>query len=141
MVTEKLKELAHSDAANHTTLLVRRSASAFTATLLQGNGTYMAYEEHNLEQLLARVAETIRASSSHSTGSLVIGIDLVAQGTVIGPHGPGPGPGGDDWVPALQSGVVDVHVQVRGLAEKVQLAQRTQLVHQEQLAQQKTGGG
>jgi len=122
MATESLKELAQWDAAHHTTLLVRRSAGGFIATLLRGNGTYSS-EELDADQLASYVASAIKSSASHSTGSFVFGIDLVAQGTVPVPHGPGPGPGGDDWVPVLQGGAIDVEMQLRGLAEKVQLAQ------------------
>jgi hypothetical protein len=119
MATENLKKLAQWDAANHTTLLVRKSAQGFTATFLRGDGTY-SVETLDLQQLADAVAAVIKSASSHSTGSFVMSVDLVAQGTVGGPKGP-TGPGGE-WQPVLQSAAIDVHMQLRGLAEKVELS-------------------
>ena len=128
MTTENLKQLAQWDAANHTTLLVRRSAQELAVTLLRGDGRY---KELDPQKVADFVVAMIESSASHSTGSFVMSIDFVAQGT-IGPHGPGSGggPSGDDPPETrllLQAGAIDVHMQVRGLAERVQLAQLAQL--------------
>jgi hypothetical protein len=127
MAIDKLKELVRSDAANHKTLLVRRSSTGFRTTLVRGDGTYEREQEHSAQQLADHVANLIKSSASQNTGSFVFSIDLVAQGTVSGPHGPGPGPGGDDWLPVLQAGVIEVEMQLRGLAEKLDLAQVAQV--------------
>src|SRR4051812_49167504 len=129
MAKENLKRLAQWDAANHTTLLVRKSARGLAATFLRGDGTY---EELDPEELADFVVAMIKSSASHSTGSFVMSIDVVAQGTgpaaqgTVSPGGGGGGggPGGDPGTRLLlRAGVIDVHMQVRGLAEKVQLAQ------------------
>ena len=128
MTTENLKQLTQWDAANHTTLLVRKSARGLAATFLRGDGTY---EELDPRELAGFVAAMIESSASHSTGSFVMNIDLFASQGTVGPSGPGPGPGpgGDDPGTRLllQAGAIDVHMQVRGLTEKVQLVQLAQL--------------
>src|SRR5262249_50826879 len=122
MATQNMKELAQWDAANHTTLLVRKSTRGVTATFLRGDGNY-TIEDLDLEQLSGLVAAVIKSSGSHSTGSFVLSIELAGQGSAPPPHGPGGGPGGKEFRAVLQAGAINVHMQARGLAETIQVAQ------------------
>jgi len=120
MAIQKLMDLAKWD-GNHTTLLVRKFGQQWKATFLHSDGTWS--EDIESGQIESFVKAMIASSAHSAAGSFVLSINCFGQGSAPPPPiGPGPGPGGGDDYLVLQAGAIDVHMQLRGLTEKVQLA-------------------